>query len=114
MKDLEYKLIRSRRKTISMEVNRDGILVRAPLRMTDSQISNFVFQHRNWAEKRLSELEEKNRRLADIPELTDEDIKLLTKKAQEVIPERARYYAPKLGVTYDRFTIRHQRTRWGE
>ena len=108
MEHLNYKIIRSRRKTISMEVNRDGLLIRAPMRMAYAQIEDFVFQHRKWAEKRLSELEK-----TDMPELTDEEIRGLTKKAQELIPERVRYYAPKVGVTYNRITIRHQKTRWG-
>ena len=30
-----------------------------------------------------------------------------------VIPERVRYYAPLVGVTYGKVTIRNQRTLWG-
>lgn len=48
-----------------------------------------------------------------IPHLTDKDLKALADKAREVIPKRVAYYAPKVGVTYGRITIRTQRTRWG-
>ena len=34
-------------------------------------------------------------------------------EALRVIPERVRFYAPVVGVTYGRITIRNQRTRWG-
>lgn len=34
-------------------------------------------------------------------------------KAQVVIPERVRHFAPLIGVDYGRITIRCQRTRWG-
>ena len=37
----------------------------------------------------------------------------LADKALIVIPERVKEYAPKVGVTYGRITIRNQRTRWG-
>ena len=42
-----------------------------------------------------------------------EKIKALAEKAKIIIAERARYYAPMIGVTYNRITIRCQRTRWG-
>ena len=34
-------------------------------------------------------------------------------QAVKTIPEKVRYYAPLVGVTYGRITIRNQRTRWG-
>ena len=110
---MECKIIRSRRKTISMEVTMDGLLIRAPLRTSSFQIEKFVSQHRKWAENHILELNETKRQLSGMPELTEKEIENLTKKAQELIPERVRYYAPKVGVTYNRITIRHQHTRWG-
>lgn len=34
-------------------------------------------------------------------------------KALKIILERVRYYAPLIGVTYGRITVRNQKTRWG-
>lgn len=45
--------------------------------------------------------------------LTMEDIRSLAGEAMRVIPERVAYYAPLVGVTYGRITIRNQRSRWG-
>ena len=42
-----------------------------------------------------------------------DEIHALGQKALEVIPERVKYYASLLGVTYGRITIRNQRSRWG-
>lgn len=42
-----------------------------------------------------------------------EEIRRLADEAMRVLPERAAYYAPKVGVSYGRITIRNQRTRWG-
>ena len=45
--------------------------------------------------------------------LTRKDIEALAQEAVKVIPERVAYYAPRVGVTYGRITIRNQRSRWG-
>jgi predicted metal-dependent hydrolase len=37
----------------------------------------------------------------------------LARQAARVIPARAAFYAPLIGVTFGRITIRFQRTRWG-
>ena len=41
------------------------------------------------------------------------ELQVLADEALRVIPERVRFYAPVVGVTYGRITIRNQRTRWG-
>ena len=45
--------------------------------------------------------------------LTRQEIEALAREAARVIPERVAYFAPKVGVTYGRITIRNQRSRWG-
>ena len=42
-----------------------------------------------------------------------DEIRDLADKALKVIPERVKYYAPKVGVKYGRITIRNQRSKWG-
>ena len=51
--------------------------------------------------------------LDEIIPFTMAEIRDLADKALKVIPERVRYYAPKIGVTYGRITIRNQRSKWG-
>ena len=46
------RLIRSRRKTIALIVERDGsVTVRAPLRMSEARILDFVESHRDWIDR---------------------------------------------------------------
>ena len=45
--------------------------------------------------------------------LTMTDIEKLAREAVRVIPARVAYFAPLVGVTYGRITIRNQRSRWG-
>ena len=48
-----------------------------------------------------------------VPKLTPEELHNLAQQALKVIPARAAYYAPLIGVTYGRITIRNQTSRWG-
>ena len=102
-------IIRSGRKTLALEINADGLVVRAPMRVSDDEIKSFILRHKKWIEKHLKKAEE----MQNVVPLTDEEIKALAKEAARVIPERVKYYAPKVGVTYGRITIRNQRTKWG-
>ena len=114
----KYSVVRSRRKSICIEIDRDlNIKVRAPLRMTDSQIQSFVDSRQNWIrshleimQKRISNMSgEKNPSTA----LTDADIKALSEQARIYMPSRVEHFAQIIDVTYGRITIRHQKTRWG-
>ena len=110
---MEYEVIRSKRKTLGAEIKQGKLIIRAPIRATNKDINNFILKHRKWIEKHLTEAQEREKARESIPKLTDEDIRDLANKALEVIPERVNYYAPLIGVTYGRITIRNQRTRWG-
>ena len=45
--------------------------------------------------------------------MSAEELEALADRACQVIPERVRYFAPKVGVDYGMITIRNQKTRWG-
>ena len=109
---MEYTLIRSKRKTLAMQVKPQGVIVRAPLKASQRTIEAFVAEHEAWALKALAKLEA-SREAMGSQALSPADIKALAEKARRVIPERVRYYAPLVGVTYGRITIRHQRSKWG-
>ena len=51
--------------------------------------------------------------MASAKKLTFDEIRQLAAQAVEVIPARVRHFAPLIGVTYGRITIRNQRTKWG-
>lgn len=49
MPNLQYKIIRSKRKSLSLTVDRNGeVLVRAPLRVPNSAIDRFVEEKKAW------------------------------------------------------------------
>lgn len=109
-----YEVIRSSRKTLSLELRPDGtVLVRAPRRISSGEIAEFVRRHEAWI--RIHQQKQEDRRLknASVPPLTQEQMQQLARQAARVIPARAAFYAPLIGVTFGLITIRFQRTRWG-
>lgn len=112
-KDVKVNIIRSDRKTLSIQLKTGEIIARAPLHMKDEEIYSFIESKKLWVEKNLAKIEEREKAISEVQPFTQEEINALAEKAKQIIPERVRYYAPKIGVTYNRITIRCQRTRWG-
>ena len=111
--DIKINIIRTDRKTLSIQLKHDEIIARAPLYMKDEEIYSFIESKKSWIEKNLAKIEEREKAISDVQPFTQEEINALAEKAKTIIPERVRYYAPKVGVTYNRITIRCQHTRWG-
>ena len=109
----EINIIRSRRKTISCMIKNGTVEVRAPLRMSEVQIQEFLKRHWAWIEKVLEKDRKLKEDLEKLPSITFEDITKLAEEAKKVIPQRVSFYAEKIGVTYGRITIRNQKTVWG-
>ena len=111
---IQFQVIRSSRKTVSMRITGpNAVEVRAPRSMTQAQIDDFIRHHRGWLDKHLAVVNQRETEAACLPSLTELEIRALADKALACIPQRARYYARLLGVTYGRITIRSQKTKWG-
>ena len=110
---MEYKVIRSQRKTMSVEIRTGTVLVRAPVQATDREIRDFLLKHKKWIETHLAKAQEQNAAAGSAEKLSIEQLNELADRALTVVPGRVKYYASMMGVTYGRITIRNQRTRWG-
>jgi len=104
---------RAARKTISIQIKVDGIYVRAPLHMSDTEIEHFLDSKSDWIQKHLRMVAERNAAVNNLAPYTYEEMRELAAKALQVIPERVKYYAGLIGVDYGNITIRNQCTRWG-
>ena len=112
----KIELIRSSRKTISIEVTPDmRVIVRAPYRASVDTINRFIGEKADWIDKSLKKMEERSKKALEEPGevLSEQEIKLLYTKAKRIIPQKVRYYAGIMGVEYGRITIRMQKSRWG-
>ncbi len=107
---MDYELIRSDRKTLALHMKPDGTaLVRAPRRMAQRTIDRFVAEHWDWVERQRAKLASR----PAVPPLTVEELAELKKQARRVFLARTAYYAPVVGVRYERIAIRSQRSKWG-
>ena len=111
--DISYRIIKSDRKRISLEINENGLTIRAPKRASDREIKRFILNNEQWILKNLEKYKRLNEEYSKIEKLTNEELKELAIKAADYIPKRVEYYASIIGVTYGRITIRNQKTRWG-
>ena len=108
------ELVRSDRKTIAVEITRNGsVRVRAPRAMKQPEIEEFLRSREDWIEKHLARV---RREMAETPQyevLSTNEMRGLVSAALKDIPQRVEYFAPIIGVDYGRITIRNQRSRWG-
>lgn len=111
-----YRVIRSKRKTISIEVTNDAeVVVRAPKWVAKREIRYFIDEKEGWIQKALDRVRKAKENASSISAglLSDDELDELKNRAKSVIPGRVAHYASLLGVSYGRITIRHQKTRWG-
>lgn len=115
-RSLKTEIHRSSRKTISLQVTRDlRLIVRAPNRMSGREIRNFIDAHASWIEKHMSRMEALNAQSAKdaASRLSEAEISLLKEQARKVLPTKAEKFAPLIGVSFGRVTVRCQSTLWG-
>ncbi len=111
---MQVEIIRGNRKSIAIEISPDcQVRVRAPYRVSEAKIRQFVQEKSDWIMKHLQIMEERQKQKLQMPAFTKEEIQCLADRALEIIPKRVACFAPKVGVSYGRITIRNQRTRWG-
>ena len=107
----DYTLIRAKRRTMSLQLDRDGrAVVRAPYGVKKEFIDRFVAEHEGWLAR--AREKQQNRRLAH-PEPTDEERKALIARAKEYLPMRVDYWSGIMGLTPTGLKITSARTRFG-
>jgi len=109
---IEYSITRSRRKSISVEVNSElEVIVRAPYLVPKSVIEKFVLSKEEWILRAKDKMREKAKNSPNL--LTDEQIAKLREKAKTEIPERVEYYTQITGLKPLSVKITSAKTRFG-
>ena len=150
------KIIKSNRKTVSLKVCDDtSLIVRTPLKFKESEIEKIVSKHTRWIEKKIQEINSRDKIISQIrfvngekffylgeryplriisseeqasPLLFDRGFFSLSEKvidirsafmfwykkeAKNVIFHRAKYYAQKIGLDYNKLKISNACKQWG-
>ena len=115
--ELPYTLVRSSRKSCAISINPEGqITVRVPLRISQKEIEHLLVEKRIWIITKYLNIE-KHRQNRPVSNLTEVQRIALEKRyiaaAKEYFPKRAAYFIQFTGGSYNRISIRDQKTRWG-
>lgn len=107
---ISFELIRSDRKTAAIQLTPDGrVLLRCPRKTTAADARRFIDAHEGWIRSHLQTLKAQ----PQLPVFSEAELAALTAEAKAFFPERTAYFAPLVGVTYGRISVRHQHSRWG-
>ena len=108
---MEYEIVYTKRKTICLQVKRDGrLVIRCPYHTSKKQIDEFFNAHIEWVKKKL-EINENG--MTPINELSDFEIAELKAQAWAYIPSRVNYFAKIMDVTPTGVSINQAKTRFG-
>ena len=129
---IEIPIIRSKRKTLGLEVKYDGTVnARVPMRAPREIIERFIREHEAWIIRKrqewslagnnqddvAGEFGERKKRGANAVDpskiLPPVETKEGKAKIRQYIERQVEYYAKIVGVTYGRISMRNQKTRWG-
>lgn len=123
---MNYTVIKSRRRTISITVNADGsVTVRAPINASIDKINNFVAEKSGWIEKTKRRINENNADLSDV--LAHKSVMLfgevlpfytefkrdLVKIAGSYLTERLFTLAETFNFKYKGIKLRNFKAKWG-
>ena len=110
---IKYTIKRSNRRSIGLQITSEGLLVRAPLRATQAEIDAVIHKHRRWIRTHLAQARMQEQEAVQEGLLSEEDLRVLSKRARDYLTARVNYFAPLVGVSPGRIAIRTQKTRWG-
>lgn len=107
-----YEIIYSSRKTLAIQITPDGqVKVRVPKYTPDSVIERMLTEKEAWILKHTQSASRSP--LPQRPPLPTAERDRCREIARAVFTQKAAYYAAIMNVTYNRISIREQKTRWG-
>ena len=106
-----YELIRSNRRTLALEITADcRVLVRAPMRISQKRIDEFVSSHTGWLEEHMAR---QRRRQANHPEPTGAEREACIRRATMELPGKVAHYGDIMGLHPTGITITGAKKRFG-
>lgn len=104
-------ITRTNRKTIAIYIRKNGeVEVRAPLRVSDKKIQEFVREKQDWITKTQNKIKQK---IQNRQTLSIEEKNKLIDKANEYIPERVIYLSKQLKLSVTKIKITSAKSYWG-
>ncbi len=114
---IEYRLTRSARRTIGLQIDPHGLNVRVPQRAALRDIEQALQSKSDWILRKLAELEKLSGReapSADQPATkSPAEIRVLKRQARSLFAERLAYFERQHACVPVRWSLTSARTRWG-
>lgn len=108
--NLKIEIVRSKRKTLALQVTRDAkVVVRSPLHFSEQKIIEFISLHYDWLQNAISK--QSNR--TNLYAVSDEQLAVLKQNAKEIIPKRVEYYSNLMQLFPTAVKINFAKTRFG-
>ena len=107
---MNYKLIYSKRKSISASVKGGILTVRAPYGVPESIIEEFLQKHSAWIKEHLKEAQKREDKFSS---LSETEITALKKNARVYLTDKTECFSKIMGLKYGRITITSAETRFG-
>ena len=105
-----YKLIRSARKTLAIQITPEGqVVVRCPNRLPVRAVEAFLLEKAEWIRGHL----EAKQNAPKAEPFTDAQLRAFAVRTRQLLDERLPVLSRAAGVSYQKVTVRAQRTRWG-
>ena len=109
----DYRLIRSDRRTLALEITPDlQVVIRAPRRCSQREIARFAADHEGWVMTHLP-IQQRRMEARAARAVTPEQERELRRQAAEDIPRRVARWAPLVGVTPASVKITGAQKRFG-
>lgn len=117
-REILIDVVYSGRSTLGLEVSRNGqVKLRTPRRVSDGDLQNFARQKEAWIIEKYLMMEEKRKAesLQQEPDYVKDPAleQVYRRQAKARLEERAAYFASRMGVSYQRISVRAAKTRWG-
>ncbi len=107
-----HKMVRSKRRSLALQVTEEGLLVvRAPRTLNEKEVLRFVNEKSLWVQKKIHQAAERARTAAPPP--APAEVKRLKTLARDAFIERSCLYAGKMGVSFEKIRLNSAKTRWG-
>lgn len=111
--DFEYTLLRSTRKSLSIEVKNDGrVIVRVPRWTGLREIEKFLSEKREWIEGHIERAASRDERY-NYSKYTELEIQELKNKARDILLPLVEKYKSEVGVSPVSVRINRAQTRFG-
>jgi len=110
------KIIFSKRKTLSLSITKEAkFIVRAPFRLHEERIIEFIKLKEKWIVSKLYEVNEKLKTKTAAPEinLTKKEILELKIQARNTILQSLQKYSSIMGLPFRNFRLSGAKSRWG-